>query len=74
MNACIYDTEREKIVLIYQGEDVSNQIIRDTMKQRVPSYMIPNVMLNIRKMPKNQNGKIDRSALREYYMEQKNRK
>ena len=73
MCACVYDTEREKIVLIYQGADVTNQLIRDTMKQKVPSYMLPNVIMQIQSMPKNQNGKIDRKELKAYY-EEKQRK
>ncbi len=36
--------------------------------------MIPNVMLEIQNMPKNQNGKIDRKALKAYYEESYNRK
>jgi len=69
MCACIYDMEKERIVLIYQGECVSNQIIRETMKERVPSYMLPNVILKIQSIPKNQNGKIDRQSLRKFYID-----
>lgn len=65
--ACIYDKEKERIVLFFQGENVDNRLIRDFMKQIVPSYMIPNVMLKMTDMPKNQNGKIDRKSLVEYY-------
>ncbi len=73
MCACIYDTEKERIVLVYQGKDVTTQLIRNTMKKSVPSYMLPNVMLEVSVMPKNQNGKIDRKALKEYYTESQNR-
>lgn len=71
MCACIYDTERERIVLIYQGDGVTNQLIRETMKQKVPSYMLPNVMMHVESMPKNQNGKIDRKVLKAQYEEKR---
>lgn len=69
--ACIYDTEKEKIVLFYQGVDVTDKQIRATMSEKVPSYMLPNVMLGLDEMPKNQNGKIDRKALTAYYTEKR---
>ena len=72
MCASIYDTEKERIVLFFQGENVTTQCIRQTMKQKVPPYMLPNVMMQIPVMPRNQNGKIDRKALKDYYTEQQN--
>ncbi len=69
--ACIYDNDKEKIVLFYQGEDVTDRLIRDTMNEKVPPYMIPNVMLPMEQMPKNQNGKIDRKELTAYYKEKR---
>jgi len=71
MCACIYDTDKEKIVLVYQGEGVTTQIIRESMSAKVPSYMLPNVMLEMEQMPKNQNGKIDRGELKRYYAEKR---
>ena len=69
MCACIYDTEKERIVLFYQGKEVTTKLIRDTMKEKVPSYMLPNVMREVEEMPKNQNGKIDRKKLKILYAE-----
>ena len=69
MCACIYDTKKEKIVLFYQGADVTTQQIRATMGKMVPSYMMPNVMIEMEVLPKNQNGKIDRGALKAFYSE-----
>ena len=74
MCACIYDKDRERIVLIYQGKGVTTQLIRNTMKLKVPPYMLPNVMLEVQVMPKNQNGKIDRKALKAYYEEKQQKK
>ena len=74
MCACIYDKEKERIVLFYQGQGVTTQLIRDTMSQKVPSYMIPNVMLEMEALPKNKNGKIDRLELTAYYREKRYQK
>ena len=71
MCACIYDTEKERIVLFYQGQDVTARVIRESMSAKVPSYMLPNVMLEMDEMPKNQNGKIDRGALKAYFVEKR---
>ncbi len=73
MCACIYDAQKEKIVLFYQGEGVTAQLIRRTMKEKVPSYMLPNVMTELPVMPRNQNGKIDRKALKAIYAERSGR-
>ena len=65
--ACIYDEEKEKIVLFYQGEGLTTQDIRGHMESKVPSYMLPNVMVEVENMPTNQNGKIDRKELKNRY-------
>lgn len=67
MCACIYDTEREKIVLFYEGGEITTQLIRETMSSKVPSYMLPNVMQQLEHLPKNKNGKIDRGELKRIY-------
>lgn len=74
MCACTYDTEKEKIVLFYEGAGVTTQSIRESMSEKVPAYMLPNVMLELESLPKNQNGKIDRGALKTYYKEKKSQK
>lgn len=71
MCACIYDTEKEKIVLFYHGEEVSFESIRDQLLKKVPSYMLPNVMIPMEEMPLNPSGKIDRKALKAYYAEKR---
>ena len=74
MCACIYDKEKERIVLFYQGQEVTTQLIRETMSAKVPSYMLPNVMLELESLPKNKNGKIDRIELTAYYREKRYQK
>jgi len=73
MDACAagYDAEKERIVLFYQGETVTEQMIRETMQKKVPAYMLPNVMIRMRDIPKNQNGKLDRKKLMQDYLDRK---
>ena len=37
------------------------------LRDKVPKYMFPNLMLKLEKIPQTLNGKIDRLALKEYY-------
>jgi D-alanine--poly(phosphoribitol) ligase subunit 1 len=62
---CIYDKEKEKIMLYYVG-DISKKEIAATLKKRLPRYMIPNYIEALENMPLTANGKIDRVFLREY--------
>lgn len=66
-SACIYDGEKEKIVLIYTGEGLDNKYIMDILKEKLPNYMCPNKMIKLDKMPYNANGKVDRVWLKNNY-------
>lgn len=63
---CLFDTEKNKLVAYYIGEDNVRQII-DEMKEKVPNYMIPNVFVQADEFPINKNGKTDRAAIRKMY-------
>ncbi|WP_352399300.1 amino acid adenylation domain-containing protein [Anaerotignum sp.] len=65
--ACIYDTESQKIVLFYCGKEATQSYILKKLKDKVPKYMFPNVMIMLEDMPHTLNGKIDRLRLKEYY-------
>ena len=64
---CLYDTQRSKIVCIYEG-DVTDVEIINAIKQAVPKYMIPNIYHSVAEMPVNMNGKIDRPCLTEKFI------
>jgi len=51
------------IVAFHCGSDRSRDEIRDAMKQRVPSYMIPQRVYRLDQLPLGATGKIDRKAL-----------
>lgn len=63
---CLYNSEKDLIILIYEGKVNQNDII-EQLKSKVPYYMVPNVTINIKQMPYNANGKIDRTWLNKNY-------
>lgn len=65
---CIYDRQRKCIVLIYEGETVSREALEKELSKRLLSYMRPGRIEEIKNMPHNRNGKIDRKALEALYL------
>lgn len=63
---CIYDKEKEKIVLFYAGEPEAKDLIA-VLKDKLPRYMLPNKVEKLEKMPLTANGKLDRVYLKNYY-------
>lgn len=63
--ACIYDKENDKIVLFYQSNEIDEKEMLFFAKQKLVSYMVPNVIKRMDRMPINANGKIDRVKLKE---------
>lgn len=61
---CVFDKAKDKIILVYQGKKLTAQDILRCLKSKVPSYMIPDRIEKITLMPHNQNGKIDRKAVK----------
>lgn len=62
--ACVYDTENSKIVLFYQGDEIEENELLEQVKNKVPSYMCPNQIIKLPRIPYNANGKIDRVNLK----------
>ncbi len=70
-NACLYDKDTERIVLIFQGKlEISE--LHDYLANYLPTYMLPNDMVKVRSMPHNANGKIDRKLLEKKYIQEMN--
>ena len=64
-NCALYYAEQNKIILFYSGEDtLSEKDVYMKMLQKIPKYMMPEVIYKIPKFPLNINGKIDRVKLR----------
>lgn len=68
--SCLFDEKRNKIVACYAGERDKTEIIT-CLKENLPKHMIPNVFLRLEELPINKNGKIDRQALKEIYLEKR---
>jgi acyl-coenzyme A synthetase/AMP-(fatty) acid ligase len=52
------------------GVEVTPAIIRSALTTSLPSYMLPSRWLDLERLPKNANGKIDRPALRQMFRDQ----
>ncbi len=66
--ACVYDRQKEKIILFYSG-DIDDGDLRKSVKKTVPHYMLPDIYIRLGEIPRNVNRKIDREKLRMLYEE-----
>lgn len=64
---CLYDKKRQVIILLYEGQ-LSQEQVKESMKSKVPEYMVPGKVVQLEEMPMNANGKIDRRLLGEKYL------
>ena len=65
--ACVYDGQKDEIVLFYQGTEMTEREMIASVKDKLPAYMHPNRIIHLQVMPHNANGKIDRVALKGMY-------
>ncbi len=65
---CLYDDKNQKIVLFIE-ERLEKSYINDQIIELVPEYMLPGKVIVLDKMPINDNGKIDRAALKNMLLE-----
>lgn len=61
--ACIYDSDESKIKMCYTGSVLDTEGLSHYMKQKVPTYMLPEEYIHYDQFPYNTNGKIDRKIL-----------
>jgi amino acid adenylation domain-containing protein len=52
------------------GPEISPVVLRQTLRQALPSYMLPSRWLSLDAIPKNANGKVDRPLLRSWFRNQ----
>ena len=60
---CVYDDEKKRLYAYYTGSCDKKEIYA-YMKEKLPVYMIPNVIQRVEELKLNKNGKIDRSIYR----------
>lgn len=61
--ACVYVKEQDSLVLFYEGGPKDTAVVLNCVKEKVPSYMLPDSVIRMKDIPKNANGKIDRKQL-----------
>ena len=61
---CLYNADRKQIVLFYSGV-IDEESIAEELGSLLPAYMRPNKRIKMAYLPKNVNGKIDRTLLKE---------
>lgn len=62
-SGCIWDNDEKKISLFYCG-DISEKSLFKRLNETLPQYMIPDEIVKLKELPKNNNGKIDREELK----------
>lgn len=66
-SAVIYERTNQnygKIIAFVTAQENTQEIhIKNDLKNSLPSYMIPNIVIIVQSLPKNQNGKIDKKQL-----------
>lgn len=65
---CHYDRARKCIVLFYEAKENIDKLVRDSLKLKLPKYMIPSRYVYMPCFPKNVHGKIDRKRLLDDYI------
>ena len=68
---CIFDDVKKKIILYYVG-DITKADVSAFQRQKLPRYMVPNMIEKLDSMPLTPNGKINRVLLKENYKQQTN--
>lgn len=61
---CLFDQKKNRMVAFYTGE-LSSAEIKTKLKKMIPTYMVPNKMIQQESFDLNKNGKIDRNKLKE---------
>lgn len=66
VNQCcaLYDSKKSRINMFYTGV-IEKSTLSEKMKELLPVYMLPGKILFLDNMPRNLNGKIDRTKLKE---------
>ncbi len=64
MACSIYDENTQKLCTFYTGE-VDRNTIRKNLRKKLPVYMLPNRIVDLKEIPINKNGKIDRNRIKE---------
>jgi acyl-CoA synthetase (AMP-forming)/AMP-acid ligase II len=64
---CLFDDARKKLILCYSGQPRRAELMAH-LKQKLPQYMLPNVVHQLEELPLTPNGKLDRNLLKSTYI------
>ncbi len=62
---CLFEPVRSKIVLFYESETYDEIELTELLRKKLVHYMMPNVFKRMEKLPLMQNGKVNRTLLKE---------
>lgn len=65
---CLYNNEKKKITFfceLVEGAEITPRLLREMLKKKLSSYMMPGKFIILDKLPLSANGKIDRQALKQ---------
>lgn len=65
--ACLYNSEKDKIILCYVGDLETSQIKKE-LNVQLPKYMMPNKFHKLEQLPLTPNGKIDKVELEKQFI------
>lgn len=65
---CVFNEKNSEIIAIYTGK-IESDILGEIIADKLPHYMKPNRFVNLKTMPMNLNGKVDRPKLNKEYVE-----
>jgi len=60
--ACVYSEKKNGIACFYEGS-IDKSELKASLKSKLPMYMVPEFIFNVRALPMNSNGKTDRIEL-----------
>lgn len=67
---CLFDSKKGRIILVYCSAVYEDADVINALKDKLPRYMIPNVLYKIDEMPLTLSGKADRVKLKETYVKE----
>ena len=59
---CVYNAKKKRIVMFYSGAAEKDALV-EQLREKLPSFMVPNKTVQLDVMPLTKNGKIDRTEL-----------
>ena len=62
----VFDSDKDAIVLIYVGKIKEDELL-SALTNKIPGYMLPDILIKVPELPYNANGKIDRAWLNKNY-------